>query len=106
MSLSIRRLSRPAMLAACSAMMVSVAGCGLSVGEQGVKGAKGDTPAKYVICSAGETNCFVAARFKDLDACERHKKWADMLCDSISTPGLMTCRTPPEPSIGNAYCVP
>ena len=85
-------------------MIGVIAGC--SDADVGVKGAKGETPAKYVICSTGEKNCFVAARFKDLDACERHKKWADMLCDSVSIPGLMTCRMPHEPSIGDAYCVP
>ena len=73
-------------------------------GGSGVNGAKGDTPVRYVICGAGESNCFVAARFKDLDACQSHKSWADMLCDSISTPGAMTCRKDPGPSIGVSYC--
>jgi len=51
-------------------LLVSVlAACEQSSG--GVAGAKGDTPVKYVICGAGESNCFVAARFKDIDACQR-----------------------------------
>ena len=70
----------------------------------GVKGAKGETPVKYVICGAGETNCFIAARFKDLDTCQRHKDWADMLCDSRSKPGEMICRKDAGPAIGLAYC--
>ena len=71
---------------------------------KGVKAAKGDTPVKYVICGVGETNCFIAARFKDLDGCQRHKDWADMLCDSRSRPNEMVCRKDPAPSIGVAYC--
>lgn len=70
----------------------------------GVKGATGETPVKYVICGAGESNCFVAARFKSLDSCQRHKDWSDMLCDKRSKPGEMVCRTDPGPNIGTAYC--
>lgn len=69
-----------------------------------MQGAKGDTPAKYVICGVGESNCFVAARFKDLAACESHKNWSAMLCDSKSRPGEMLCRKDPGPTIGVAYC--
>jgi hypothetical protein len=72
--------------------------------ETGVKSATGDTPVKYVICGAGERNCFVAARFKDLDACASHKQWSEMLCDSRSTPGEMTCRKDLGPMISVAYC--
>ncbi len=71
-------------------------------GEGGVKGAKGDTPIRYVICSHGEQSCFVAARFANLDGCESHKKWADMLCDN-TTPGVMNCRHDSNP-ISVAYC--
>ena len=69
-----------------------------------MKGATGDTPVKYVICGVGETNCSIAARFKDLDSCQSHKNWADMLCDSKSKPGEMVCRKDPGPNIGVAYC--
>jgi hypothetical protein len=79
-----------------------IASCGGADG--GVKGAKGETPAKYVICGQNESNCFVAARFKDLAACTTHKDWADMLCDSQSTPGAMTCKKDTQPSIAVAYC--
>lgn len=70
----------------------------------GVKGAVGETPAKYVICGQGESNCFVAARFKDMQACESHKQWADMLCDSRSNPGVMVCKKDTGTPIGVAYC--
>lgn len=75
-----------------------------SASSSGVKSASGGTPVKYVICSQGETNCFVAARFKDLEGCQSHKEWADMLCDKMSTPGKMTCIQDTGPKIGAAYC--
>lgn len=71
----------------------------------GVKGAKGETPVKYIICGHGEMNCFVAARFKDLDGCERHKNWSEMLCDSQTDPTRMVCKKEDNrASIGVAYC--
>ena len=82
--------------------LMLLAGCNKSDG--GVKGAEGDTPVKYVICSQGEQNCFVSARFKDLDSCNNHKAWADMLCDKQSSPGKMICTTDTQPQIGVAYC--
>lgn len=80
------------------------AGCG-NASSTGVKDAKGETPVKYVICGLGETHCFVAARFKDLDGCESHKRWADMLCDSTSNSGKMVCSAN-DASQAVAYCVP
>lgn len=70
----------------------------------GVKNAKGQTPVKYVICSPGETLCFVSARFKDLDSCESHKEWSVMLCDKRSTPGKMICTQDTGAQISSAYC--
>lgn len=72
--------------------------------SEGVKNAKGETPVKYVICSQGEKSCFVAARFKDLDSCQSHKDWADMLCDKQSTPGKMVCAKDLGVSVAVAYC--
>jgi len=68
-----------------------------------VENASGETQVKYIICSEGGTGCFVAARFKDLDGCESHKDWADMLCKKMSTPGVVTC-TPNNDSFASAYC--
>lgn len=73
-------------------------------GHTGVQGAEGTTQVKYVICGSGEQNCFVAARFKDMDGCQSHKDWSVMLCDSKSKPGEMYCRKDPGPMIGTAYC--
>ncbi|OHC65575.1 MAG: hypothetical protein A2040_13810 [Rhodocyclales bacterium GWA2_65_19] len=70
----------------------------------GVKGAKGETQVKYLLCGPGESNCFLAARFKDLDGCQSHKDWAEMLCDRQSTPGKMICATDSGTKIGVAYC--
>ncbi len=72
--------------------------------SDGVKNAKGETPVKYVICSQGEKSCFVSARFKDLDSCQSHKDWADMLCDKQSTPGKMVCSKDRGVSAAVAYC--
>lgn len=85
-------------------LALALLGCGGSDG--GVKGAKGDTPVRYVICSQGEANCFVAARFKSLDSCQSHKDWSEMLCDSKATPGAMVCRKDPGPTVSFGYCVP
>ena len=82
--------------------LLALAACDQSDG--GVKGAKGDTPVKYVLCGPTESSCFVYARFKDLDSCQRHKAWADMLCDKRSMPDEMLCRKDPGLSIGVAYC--
>jgi hypothetical protein len=84
-------------------LLVFVGGCNPSNAE-GVKGAEGETLVKYVICGAAETNCFVAARFKDLDGCESHKKWSEMLCDSVSHPGKMICETDRGSQITFSYC--
>lgn len=81
--------------------LVLVAGC---ENRSILKNAKGETPVKFVICSAGETGCVVSARFGNLEACERHKAWAEMLCDEISTPGQMICRKDRGTQISTAYC--
>lgn len=62
------------------------------------------TPARYILCSAGGQNCFVSARFSDLPACERHKEWSAMLCDSMSTLGEMTCERDAGEQLVEAYC--
>jgi hypothetical protein len=64
--------------------------------------AKGETNIRYVIC--GGIGCFVAARFKDMDGCERHKQWSEMLCDSRSEPGKMICTQDTVAQVSSAYC--
>lgn len=97
-------LTRPAsLLKICFYILMIFASAGCSR-EQGVAGARGETPVRYVICGIGETNCFVSARFKDLDSCESHRNWSEMLCDSRSVPDTMVCKKDKGPSIGYAYC--
>lgn len=78
-----------------------LSGCDNSDFADSPKTAKGETPAKYVICESAGGMCFVSARFKDLDSCERHKQWSVMLCES--KPGLMVCRNDPAP-LSASYC--
>lgn len=85
------------------ALAIFLAGCG-SGNTEGVKGAKGETPVRYVICGSGESKCFVSARFKDLDGCERHKKWSEMLCDNRSNSAKMICEKDNGPQIAFSYC--
>lgn len=70
----------------------------------GVKNAKGETPVRYVICSQGEKSCFVAARFNDIDSCLSHKNWAEMLCDSKTSPEKLVCTKPSGDLSAFAYC--
>lgn len=72
--------------------------------QNGVQGAKGETPIRYVVCSTGETNCFVAARFKNIESCERHKSWSEMLCDSRTQPGKMICEKDNGQQVTHSYC--
>ena len=82
----------PLMLSACN------------VGSTDVHGAKGETPARYVVCGVSESNCFVAARFKDLETCQSHKEWEDMLCDRRSTPGVIVCKKNTGTNTASAFC--
>lgn len=83
------------------AMLLPIAGCSDNVG---IAGAKDKTPVRYVICGTAESNCFVSARFKDMDGCERHKAWSEMLCDSQSEPGTMVCKKDVGTAIATSGC--
>ena len=85
-------------------LVLSLSACGGASDKSSLpQDATGETHIKYVICGDSSPSCFVAARFNDLDGCERHKKWSGMLCDSQSSPGMMTCREDKNP-IGTDYC--
>lgn len=85
-----------------------LAGCSQSQPAQGPQSTKGETPIKLVVCDQGDVNCFVDARYKDLQSCEYHRRFAGMLCDSFSEKGKMSCedveyeRAIQTPS----YCLP
>jgi hypothetical protein len=82
------------------AVVLGAAGCDDGRGSPAT--AKGDTPIRFVICSAGDRDCFVAARFDTFESCESHKQVASYLCDR-RTPGQITC-TAPGQTTAVSYC--
>ena len=85
------------------AVVLALVACSDKV--NGAKNAKGDTQVKYIVCGPSESNCFVSARFKDLDSCNEYKEQSDMVCDRRSTPGTIICKQG-QPSYATAYCLP
>jgi hypothetical protein len=83
-------------------LFIFLSGCGVESSSD-VKNAKGDTPVKYIICAPTGLDCLVSARFDNLDSCQSHKEWADMLCDKTSSLGQMTCKENTH-KIAVAYC--
>jgi hypothetical protein len=67
--------------------------------------ATGDTPIRYVSCADITNTCVVTARFKDLESCDWYKTIWNSLCDSKSTPGLITCRTG-QSTMSKGWCIP
>jgi hypothetical protein len=53
--------------------------------------AAGETPVRYVLCSSGDRNCYVAARFSSFASCESHNELSGMLCDRSQAPARITC---------------
>lgn len=53
--------------------------------------AKGETPVRFIVCSTGDIDCAVFARFDNLGSCEVHKEFASSLCDFDNTPGKIVC---------------
>lgn len=85
--------------------VLAIAGCNpVARDDRTLGSANGETPVRYVICSVGDTNCFVAARFKDFGGCQSHDRWASMLCDSASTPGRMVCEQDKARQIAVTHC--
>jgi hypothetical protein len=83
-------------------MVIALLGCGGH--SDSPETAKGETKIRYVICRAGGTDCFVAARFKDMDSCESHKQLDEMLCDRRSDPGKIICKKDTDQNVAVAYC--
>ena len=82
-------------------LIIMMAGCDQA--ESTPENAKGDTPIQQVICGASDKDCIVVARFKDFQSCEWHNKMSNMLCDSMSNPGTVTCTTPTS-TTAHGYC--
>lgn len=73
--------------------VVLLLACGLDQGAGTPNSAVGDTPVKAVVCSQGDVNCFVVARYSDLDSCEYHRKLSSMSCDSLSSNDKIFCES-------------
>jgi hypothetical protein len=70
------------------------------------QGAQGETLIRMINCDVSGKDCFVTARFADLDGCMRHKKLSDAYCDSVSTPGKIICDTHRQSLTTKSYCLP
>lgn len=71
---------------------------------EGAKNAKGDTPVKYVVCSPGEKECVLMARFKDAEACYNHKKQSEMVCTRVQGSEEISCKKEQGPNERETYC--
>ena len=82
----------------------ALSGCSRGGPKDGPLNAVGETPVRYVICAAGDTSCFVAARFNDLDSCNKHKDISGMICGRGDNSGTVTCRPDTGVLGAVAYC--
>ena len=84
---------------------IFVSACSQNDGNESAdpSNAKGDTNVRHIICNVGDTDCFVSARFDSFASCEYYKKFSSMLCDSVSHPEQMLCKTNPNPA-AVGYC--
>lgn len=89
------------------AMLAFLTACdGTSTSSRTPATAKGDTPVRFVICSLGDVDCKVFARFDNLGSCEVHKEFANALCDFNTTPGKIICdKGPPQATTVVTYCL-
>jgi hypothetical protein len=85
-----------------SLIAISLMGCSSS--DKGVVSVDGPTPVRYVLCGAGESNCFLAAKFKDMDGCHSHKERDEWRCDKRSRPGVVVCKDESDRTIAHGYC--
>ena len=88
---------------ALMATLLLMAGCN-GGGSGGVKTAVGENSVKFVICAKAEANCFVSARFRDLNGCQNYKHWAGMLCNTNPDTGQLMCSKPKNQMQAYAYC--
>ncbi len=66
-----------------------------------------DTPWKLMNCPANKSvsgECFVSARYRNLDSCEYSKKIGAMHCDSVSDPNKIVCENRGDSPIARTYC--
>lgn len=85
------------MIALLVLILVTVTACEREKdADTGPGSAKGDIPIRHISCDGVGIECIVTARFDSLDSCESHDRWANMLCDSHSSPSEMVCTILPE----------
>ena len=63
-----------------------------------------ETPINFYICDGNGEDCSLYAEFDDLRSCQRHEKFSNALCDSVSVPGEITCDTTIESTATTSYC--
>ena len=73
-------------------------------GSGGLNNAVGETSIKYEVCAKAEANCFVLARFRDLQGCKRYKNYAEMVCEENADTGRTICEKP-KGKTAFSYCV-
>ncbi len=76
----------------------SVLGASIGVALTACGGAS--TPVKFEACDASGKRCVVEARFDSFEACQKHRTFVNALCDSVSDPGTIVCRTCPGQAEG------
>ena len=88
------------------AFLTACEGTSTSATSRTPAAAKGDTPVRFIVCSFGDVNCKVFARFDDLGSCEVHKEFASARCDFDTTPGKIICsKVPGRDTTVVAYCL-
>lgn len=73
-----------------------VAGLGVGLGWL-ARGQNDSTPFTYEICAADFTGCFVSARFKTLESCEKAKRQGGLHCTESN--GEQRCTEPATASV-------
>ena len=86
------------------AALLALAACD-GGGSGGLNSAVGETSVKYEVCAKQEANCFVLARFRDLQGCKRYQNFAEKVCEEDPNTGRMICETPKGKKKAFSYCV-
>lgn len=61
-------------------------------------------PIKMMVCNEGYTDCRLVARYESMSSCKFHERLSNMLCDSLSQPGVITCTEPSPPPAFVSVC--
>jgi hypothetical protein len=63
------------------------------------------TPAELLVCNLLGQKCFVTARYRDLDDCNRaNRLYHSAYCNSVSEPGKMTCELDKPGIYAKSFC--